>query len=1164
MIGFLSTFNNYFFVNQQSIRVHKMRPGKIIAGYAISLFFLLQISASARNDHIRFKRITINDGLSLSSVYSVYQDSKGFMWFGTEDGLNKYDGNNFTIYRPETGNINSLSYKWIELIYEDKNGNMWFGSRGGLSMLDPVYGQFIRYGNKYPSRKISNDTITCIEQGTDGLLWVGTSSGINGVDATTNRVIHLGLEELNINVIRALEGGAVLVGTNQGLYYWKDEEFSRMPIDASQGTTSDVVSAIVQESSGSVLVAVGNKIYRTISDDGLQKWNCILDPSRYGILIQQVERMAVDNSTIWISTEKGLFKFDHGQGRLLEVLKSRDLSHSLAINSSRSLYLDNDNYLWYGTFGEGIYRIDLRTGRFDNFRHNPAELSSLSENAINCIAEDGSGNIWIGTFGAGINIYYPHMHKFEYMSHQSLNENSLSSNFIWSIMECDNELLWVGTNDAGLNIYDPVRDRYRHFMHDPSNARSLSNSSVRKVYQDSKKRIWVGTDGGGLNRFFPSSGTFAHYQHAPSDPTSISDNSVRVIYEDRDGRLWVGTRNGLNEFDPDRGTFKRYQHAEDDPNSMSNNFVYSSIYQDENGYLWIGTYGGGLNRMEIETGKFEHFMHDPNDSSSISDDIVFSIFEDTNGIFWVGTNSGLNRFDRSTGNFEKFGIPEGLPNEVIYGILPGAKNQLWLSTNHGLCRFSLNDYSVKNFNAGDGLQSNEFNGGAFHKGQSGRLFFGGVYGLNIVDPELNYIDENYSKVVFTRLEILGSEVAILKDSLAKNNKVKIKDGEYFLSRDISYSEEVFLDYKHRFFSIEFAALNSSAESNLTYQYLLQGLEDSWKDAGKRNFITFANMPSGAYNLKVRTQNPDGLWSISDASLHIVISPPFWHTWWFYLIEVVVVIMLATFIYRYLLKIRTNRLLKIQNEQINLANEQLQISEQNLKRLNATKDKFFSIISHDLKNPFTSLLSISELMAKDYDDMDEEDKEQGIGKVHESATRIYKLLENLLTWSRTQSGNITYKPGGFDISSVVNENMSLFAEMAEKKGIRVMVNIPAEARVYADYEMINTVLRNLLGNALKFSSRGDQVTICAEKIDASWKVSIKDQGIGISNENREKIFRIDTKIKTEGTAGEKGTGLGLIISKEFVEKNKGYIEVVSEEGNGSIFSFTVPVAGKFVQ
>jgi len=1127
----------------------------------IFLLVLTHINAPAQPNNIRFDRITINDGLSLSSVYTIYQDSKGFMWFGTEDGLNKFDGRNFQIYRPESGNKQSLSYRWTELIFEDSNGKLWFGSKAGLTYFDPVIEEFIRYNSKVNS--CLGDTITCIHEQQNKQLWIGTKAGISMIDLKTNEIAFNGLEDLEIRVLRNI-GAQLWIGTSHGLYT-KSTSGEMKKISGILPADKELnISSIEVVAKSEVWLSAGAYLLKAeiLPDDSI-RW---MDMSENISGIGQVEQLIIENEqNLWIASDIGLYKLDLESMKVSSVIRSIDQSHSLAINPAKPVYLDRPGKIWYGTHGAGLYRVNSQTGQVSNYLHNPNDLSSISENSINCIYEDGDENIWIGTFGAGISIYRPDAHKFGFMSRQSAKPNSLSSNFIWSIMECSDGKIWIGTDDAGLNIYDPISRQFQYFTHDPSRPGSISSSSVRKVYQDSKSRIWIGTDGGGLNRFYPESQRFESYKLDPGNPSSISGNSVRVIYEDKDHRLWIGTRSGLNLFDPIISSFRRYLHDDRDDSSISNNFIYSSIYHDEDGFLWIGTYGGGLNRLDIQTGKFKHFVNDPNDNQSISDNIVFSIHPESEHIFWIGTNSGLNRFDLKTARFERFGVEEGLPNEVIYGILPDEQNKLWLSTNKGICRFSLDDFSTKNFNINDGLQSNEFNGGAFHKGASGRLFFGGVYGLNIIDPDFSYIDLNKSKVVITSFEILGSKVQSNTHLTTKNNGNKIQKirDQFYFTKNISYADELSIDYHQRFFSIEYAALNCVG-CDLEFQYMMEGLDDQWNNAGNRNFVSFANMKPGEYTFKVRTLNADGLEGLTDANLRIRIDPPFWMTWWFYLLEALIIAAILVFAYKYLLKIRTNKLLRVQNEKIYHANQKLTESESNLKRLNATKDKFFSIISHDLKNPFTSLLSISELMASDYKNLDEEEKEQGIMRVHDSGKRIYNLLENLLTWSRAQSGRTSFKPQQLELVEMVEENIDLLKEAAEAKDIIMVKSTPELALAFGDQDMFNTVLRNLLNNAIKFSPKGKLIEVKVKDIKSSYEISVTDQGVGIAEEHLEKLFRIDAKYKTEGTAGEKGTGLGLIICKEFVEKNGGHIKVTSVIKEGTSFVFTIPKTSGFVR
>ena len=1139
--------------------------------YVLFIFGLLLFSGNlaAQEDYVRFQRITINDGLSLSSVYDIYQDSKGFMWFGTEDGLNKYDGQSITVYGAHTDQHNLLANKWVEQIYEDKSGMIWLGSRSGLTRYNPRLGVFtaMRHDPEDPAT-LSNDTITAIESDLQNEIWVGTYQGLNHVDRFTSEVQRIipddeDLVGLTARISQFLsdESGNFWIATYRGLYNY----------DRKSGLFfSENVDGIVDTSTCIYQMVKADNFIWLATDRGLAKID--LSTARQHRLITPefperdpvILRIVPDNlGQIWILTGESLYCYSEREDTLTRVLSAGGTTHSLALEPKEPLVLEPGGNLWFGTFGNGAYQIDPQTLTYKHYMHNPADPESLSENSINCIFLDRSGATWFGTFGAGISILNPLSNRFTLYKNNPFNRNSLISSFVWTICEARDHTLWVGTDAFGISCYYPQRGTYVHYDHDPFDPTSLSASSVRKIYQDSKGRIWIGTDGGGLDLFNPDDRSFIHFRHDPGNPASISNNSVRAVYEDLHGRLWIGTRDGLNLLHEDDMTFSRYMLGSEQKDPPLHNFIYSAILQDQNDQLWVGTYGGGLCRLDPENGSCVSYVHDPDDPNTISDNIVFSIFEDPQGRFWIGTNNGLNMFYPATGSFRRFGVGEGLANEVIYGILPDDNNCIWLSTNLGICRFNLETFETKNFDMNDGLQSNEFNGGSYHRGPSGKLYFGGVYGMNAFDPESVEPVRQVPEVTLTKLDVLGKEVLIAgveQEDAFEDQPGRIIEfgGNFYSSENVSYMEEIVLDYRLRFFSVEFAALNNLQTGELNYSYMMENLDTDWNNAGTRNYVSYTNMKAGSYTLRVVAENTDGYRS-PPMLLRILITPPIWLSWWFILLEIIFSTAIVVMIYVYLLKSRTNRLLKHQNQQISQANEALRKSEKNLMELNATKDKFFSIISHDLKNPFSSLLSISELMVESFDHTDREDHKAGFQKINQSVKHLLDLLENLLTWSRSQRGKIKYEPVRFNLSTLVQENINLHRLLAERKGIMLQSNDQGEVYAYGDRDMINSVIRNLVTNAVKFTERDKKVEIQLNPKDKEVEVSIMDEGIGISSEQLEKLFRIDEKFKSTGTAGEKGTGLGLIICREFVEKNGGEIHVRSSPGKGSVFSFTIPMA-----
>jgi signal transduction histidine kinase/ligand-binding sensor domain-containing protein len=1139
--------------------------------YSLFILGLLLFSPklAAQDDYIRFKRITINDGLSLSSVYHIYQDSKGFMWFGTEDGLNKYDGQSITVFGAHTDQHNYLANKWIEQIYEDKTGMIWLGSRGGLTRYNPRTGVFTAIKHDPEDiRSLSNDTITAIEADLSNEIWIGTFMGLNHVDRFTREVRRIvpddqELDGLTGHITGFLndESGNLWISSCEGLYSYDRKSGLFFNEDAG---------GLIANNTTIYHMAKGDEAIWLASDVGLIKLD--LSQNRNHQLKKlifpsgetRIKRILPDKlGQVWILTEDGLYCY-HEEAGLQKILSAGGTTHSLALDPQEPLVEDVNGSIWFGTFGNGVYKIDPQTLNYSHYTHNPADPESLSENSINCIFQDRSGVTWFGTFGAGISILNPHSNRFTLFKNNPFNPNSLASSFVWTICETSDNTLWMGTNAYGISCYNQQTGTYTHFDHNPFDPSSLSNSSVRKIYQDSRQRIWIGTDGGGLDLFNPEEQSFIHFRHDPAEPASISSNSVRTIYEDYDNNIWIGTRNGLNLLQENNKTFHHYLMGTDQKEGPPRNFIYSAIHQDQKDRLWVGTYGGGLCMMNLENGSCIQYYNDPEDPNTISDNIVFSIHEDQQGRFWIGTNNGLNMFYPATGSFRRFGVSEGLANEVIYGVLPDNNNCIWLSTNLGICRFNLETFEVRNFDMNDGLQSNEFNGGSYHRGHSGKLFFGGVYGMNVIDPEAIQPVTKVTNVTLTKLEVMGQEVRIGGVDLEEEfeevpGRIIEFEGNYYSSENVSYLEEIVLDYRHRFFSVEFSALNNLQTGDLSYSYIMENLETGWNNAGSRNYVSYTNMKAGTYLLKVVAKNTDGYESDPPMQLRIIITPPMWLKWWFILLEILLGSGIAIMIYIYLVKSRTNRLLKHQNQQISQTNEALRKSEKNLMELNATKDKFFSIISHDLKNPFSSLLSISDLMVDSFDETDKEDHKAGFRKINQSVKHLLDLLENLLTWSRSQRGRIKYDPVRFNLSSLIQENINLHRLLAEKKGIMLLSSEHDEIYAYGDRDMINSVIRNLVTNAVKFTDKDRKVEIQLKAGEKDIEVKIVDEGIGITAEQLEKLFRIDEKFKSTGTAGEKGTGLGLIICKEFVEKNGGVINVQSAPGKGSIFSFTVPMA-----
>ena len=810
--------------------------------------------SQAQTRTIRFERISLEEGLSQSTVGAILQDQQGFMWFGTEDGLNKYDGYEFTVYKRDPDDPMTLSNNYVRTIYEDRSGELWVGTRSGLDRFDRATGTFTHYQhNPHDPQSLGGTWVYSIYEDHTGTLWVGTADG--------------GLDQLD----RA---------TNTFFHYLHDPDDPR--------TLSDnTVHTIYEDRSGDLWIGTGGGLDRFDRTTGTFT-HYQHDPSDPQSLSENKVRAIFEDrqGVLWIGTEGGgLNQLDRSsqtsapgeQETFIHYQHSPDDPYSLSDNVVWAILEDRAGRLWVGT-QNGLDQLvlseaeglDRRQNRFAHYRHDPNDPHSLSCDSVRSIYEDRSGVLWIGTLGGGLSKYNRTADQFTlYQRSPTLpadvsDPHSLSDNIVWSIYEDRSGLLWIGTFGGGLNELDRNSDTWTVYQHDPADSTSLSSNDVRVIYEDRTGILWVGTNYGGLDRFDPHTGTFTHYQHDPHDPGSLSDNDVFAIYEDRLGRLWIGTWNGgLNRLDRATGTFVHYQHDADDPSSLSDDCV-RAIFEDRAGVLWVGT-RGGINLWDGANNRFTHYKHDPDNPQSLSNDAVSSFCEDPTGVVWIGTyGGGLNRFDRATQTFTPYTEKDGLPNDVVYGILADAEGFLWLSTNKGLSKFDPRTETFRNYDVRDGLQSNEFNAGAyFHSYRrdshdSGEMFFGGIQGFNAFYPEQVKDNPHIPPIAIT--------------AFSKFNQT--------VRTDLSADEHLQLSYQDNFISFEFAALDYTAPEKNQYAYKMEGFDEDWVTAGTRRYAGYTNLRGGDYVFRVKGSNNDGLWNEEGIAIHITVTPPVWERWWF--------------------------------------------------------------------------------------------------------------------------------------------------------------------------------------------------------------------------------------------------------------------------------------------
>jgi two-component sensor histidine kinase/ligand-binding sensor domain-containing protein len=901
------------------------------------LYFCFLISLAAQPCHpdarkeIEFNHLPIHRGLSQSIVKGIMQDRRGFIWFATEDGLNKFDAYDIRVMRNDPKNDKTLSYNDITAICQDGSGIIWCGTfNGGLNGLDPVSGKITRYLAEPENEDwlASNNISSILEDKSGNNIWIGTEGGLARYDKKLGKFQTFkhhpddpsSLSHDAILTVFIDRSGIVWVGTRNGLDRFNDKtgNFSRYGFDAvgRSGQSGDAVTAISEDHGG----------------------------------------------RLWIGTENsGLKRSDKQKEQFAAFKNNPGNKTSLSDDHIKALFTDHEGVLWIGTKYGGLDRLDPEAQEsaspvFSRYQHDPFNPNSLTSDEIQSLHEDNAGTLWVGTYGGGVNFINRTKKDFLHYNNDPRNKNSLSHNIVWAIHEDDDGILWIGTHGGGLDRLDRGQNLYTHFRTAANDPNSISNDLVRVIIPDVSGHLWIGTNGGGLNYFDEKSGRFVRYMADPAHPHGLSHNEIRALYLDKAGYLWIGTHGGgLDKFDVKSGLFTQYRSDPRNPNSLGNNFI-RTIYEDpdEAGkILWIGTEGGGLNRFDREKGTFRRYIFDPDHPQGLDSNYIFSIHKDKKGVLWLGTfGGGLCRFERKTGTFRSYSIAKGLPSEAVYGILEDERENLWLSTNNGLAKFNPRAETFKNYFIENGLQDNEFNGGAFFKSARGEMFFGGINGFNAFFPE-NIRDNPFiPPVVLTDIQLSNRSVAI-------GQKV---DGKPFLEKSITETDKITLSHKQKVVSFSFAALNFIAPENNQYAYMLEGLDTDWNFIGNRRFVTFTTLPQGDYTFKVKGSNNDGIWNEAGISLKITVQPPFWKTNWFRVLLLLGAAVLIFGFYRW-------RILSIESSKRKLAGQVLERTEQINRQkntLSATNQKMLEEIEvrRQAENKLAASLQEKELLLKE--------------------------------------------------------------------------------------------------------------------------------------------------------------------------------------------------------
>lgn len=800
--------------------------------FIVALFF--GVINSVRSQEFKFSHITSEQGLSMGVVNCVLQDSRGFMWFGTQDGLNKYDGYNITVFKNNQLDSNSLSNNFINALYETKNGELIIGTNGGgFDSYNLSTGKFTHHigaqGNK---NSLSNNNVKAILEDSEGLLWIGTDDGLNSFNQKTKKFTRYLNDNKNRNTI-----------SNNNAWSLKEGSDGKLWIGTYGGGLNSFDKRTGKFESFNQFNNQGKLLYESIA------------------LVRTIHEDK--DGMFWIGTfGEGIQIFDPQSGKFIKNIRNKESDiNSLSNDQIMSINEDANGMLWIATYGNGINLYNKKTGRFRRISYDEKNPSGITSNQIKCIYHDKVGSVWIGTEGGGVNAHFRASSKFKFYKKTDDSENSLKSSEVLSLLEDKDGLLWVGTRRGGLTSIDRETETYTHYPE----LSTASNNSILSLYEDRDGIIWVGTWGGGLNSYDKKTKKATHY----AEFKNVSAATIVSIFQDADGNVWVGTYGaGVFVYNKKTNKFTNYNSE----NGLSIDNIYN-IYQDRKKNMWIATDGGGVIRFNAEANVFRVFSRDEK-ANSISSNSVNCSFEDAQGNMWFGTSNGLNKLNVATGKFESFFEKDGLPNDFIYCILPDSKGNFWMSTNKGVSKFNPltkneNGAAFRNYDVNDGLQGLEFNQGAYHQSKKGEIFLGGVNGFNAFFPDKIQDNPNVPPVHIISYKRFGTEV--LMDTLIYDKR---------------YLE---LTYKQNFFSFDFVALDYQMPGKNKYSYMLEGVDEDWSPPSTQRYATYTELSGGDYILRVRGANNDGTWNNEGLTLHIRINPPFWKTKLFYALCIFLVV-----------------------------------------------------------------------------------------------------------------------------------------------------------------------------------------------------------------------------------------------------------------------------------
>ncbi|MES2277249.1 MAG: two-component regulator propeller domain-containing protein [Bacteroidota bacterium] len=1056
------------------------------------IFLFLLLNRSFAQEHeLNFMNLDSKEGLSSNIVNAILKDRYGYMWFGTDDGLNRFDGKQFIAYRHSDDDPKSINSNVVVCLFEEKNGNLWVGTGSGISMYDRKLDCFVNVG----------PPVLSINSGPDDKLWLGTYGGLLTLDIKTKKISPFYAKNSadqpavsnSLPCIFKDRSDRMWLGNKTGLYLFQPEKkaFRRYAHSNSNddGLVDNAVSSITQDRSGN----------------------------------------------IWIGTDNGVSMLAPGSNSFRNYRHSVANNHSLSSNIVYSMAADPNGNIWIGT-EEGLNVLNPVSGNIHRVERDPRNKYSLIGKAVKCILIDRDNIFWVGTYRGGINKYDKNLAFFNLRQSNSFDSQGLSAKVVTSFANVDDTGVYVGTDGGGLNFFNFKTGLFKHL---PLSGRTDGQSIL--TMESVGSEIWIGTYLNGLYIYNVKTGESRQITKG-NGPGSVSGNDIFCIRRDSRGNVWIGTNGeGVNMWDASKKIFQRFSRNESGTHFIPVNGYIRAIEEDRNGNMLIGSSGDGIAVFNPFNGE-THMLNASN--SKLPHNTVNTLCVSADGTIWVGmSEGGLAYYDERKREFIAYSEKDGLANDVIYKILEDHQGKIWVSTNKGISSFDRKLKKFSNYTYYNGLQRSPFVQGAGLRQSDGTLFFGGTDGFNYFNPAGLHFNKNVPSVVLTQLRI--------------SNKIVVPSKDAEIKEQISIAKEIELDYKQNF-SLSFAALNFTSPHESRYFYKLDKFDRDWNSVGATNTAGYTNLDPGKYTFYVKATSENGSWTSPVTAIMIFVRPPFWRTYYAYMLYVLLAAAGLFYIrHRGIRKLEAKFALEQERLQMRQAVEQERLEGERLHEFDQLKIKFLTNLSHEFRTPISLIMGpVDQLLQVETSAR----KSDQLGMIRRNAKRLLNLVNQLLDFRNMEDKELRLNSTVGDFIAFTRDVVESFRDLSERKQINFEFHSPLKSYFTSfDHEKIERIFFNLLSNAFKFTLKGGTVTLRIEKDGkgVGLRVRLIDTGIGIAGEAQEKIFDRFYQSDVNSAILNQGNGIGLSLTKEFVKMHQGTISVESIAGSGSTFTIYFP-------